>query len=259
MRCAPLFLPVFLLLLVACRPGVAADDIVLQRVAARISESAGPWCGRSSELRADGRRVCTLSVVLLEDRGAVEQASQLLDLVGVTRSLLSVLDEDQLAVVVGHEFAHLVLGHGQLRARAMQAGGDRAPAALQYLLEAVGNAPHDQAPIDPRDQEQDADALGLLFAMRAGYAARAGESLFGSALLRAAKWTHSGGLTHPASAKRSLALRDLAMSLCVDVARQRPLMLNDDRLLPLSEYRREEAASALVPPADCSGVPSASR
>jgi Zn-dependent protease with chaperone function len=240
-----------LALLLPGRLAQAADEALLKRVVARVAQAAAPWCGRSTALRSDGVRVCTVRVSVIEDRQPQEEAAQFLGFVVVTRSLLKTLDEDELAFVVGHEFAHLALAHGYLRAQARQPAGTPLPASVLHLLEAVGSAPHEQAPKGQRDQEREADALGLLFVMRAGYSAQAGERFFGGSLGRNATTMHTEEQTHPPMAERARAMGKLAAALCARVAAGQPLLLPEERLLPAPSYRLEEALAAVLPAADC--------
>jgi len=193
-------------------------------------------------------------VVLIEDGGGELRAAQMLGVVGITRSLLDALTEDEVAFVLGHEYAHLALGHGHFRARAKQAEGKPLPAGAQSMFEGVGNPPHEQTPREPLDQEADADAMGLLFAMRGGYEAQGAQKFFESVRTRGATWKHAGTATHPATADRSATLRKLAVKLCADVTNGRPLILQEERLLPPSDYRREEAIAAPLPAVNCTGV-----
>lgn len=240
------------------RPAQAADEAALKRVVARLSLAAAPWCGRSTTLLPDGRRVCTLRVGLFKSPVDTPVAAQLLDMVVISRGMLAGLSEDELAVVVGHEFAHLALAHGRLRSEAAIAAGGGPPAESRHLvrsmLESVGNPPHPEAPTVPREQESDADALGLLLAMRAGYQARAGAALFANDLLTRHAWSHAVGATHPPMPERSAALLARAQALCGVLARGGALMLPESRLEPQPDYRRDEALKATLPATDCGGL-----
>ena len=235
----------------------AADEPMLARVQARISLAAAAWCDRAAELGVDGTRRCVLDVKSIDDGVApAAHAIQFSSSIALTRSILVSLDEDALAVVLGHEVAHLVLGHGLLRVRqelARLPPSQREPAsaqaqlALQGLLESSQPAPHPQTPTDPRAQEFDADTLGLVFAVRAGYAAYAGARFFGRAASALPGWARGNGTTHPSLPARARALAALAAVLCQALKDGKPLLPNEERLLPQAEHRREEARAARLP------------
>lgn len=197
----------------------AADSATLARVHERLALAAGPWCDRAAELGTDGQRRCTLRVLVVEAEQA--NAAQFADTVLLLRPLLEALDEPTLAVALGHEIAHLVLGHGRRR---LAAG-------------------HPDTPADPKAQELDADALGLLLAMRAGYPATAGARLFES-VPHLPGWGPASDATHPAPPDRAAALREVARQACATLAAGAPLMPQPVRLLPLAEHRRDEALAA---------------
>ncbi len=241
--------------LAAATPARAADEAQLNEVHARLSLAAAPWCGKATELLADGRRRCTLPMRLLS-AGQSAQALQLFSSVAVTASLLRALDADELAVVVGHEFAHFALGHGWARVQ-QQAPGQALPYQLEGLLSDMPR-PHADTPNQGPAQERDADALGQLFALRAGYHAAAGQRLFSQAVERLAGWESAaaGSATHPPLSVRAQALAARAQALCQRLRAGQPLLPSEDRLLPAQDYRREEAQAAPLPPTSaCAGVP----
>lgn len=241
-------------LLATAAPAWAADEAQLHEVHARLSLAAAPWCGKATELRADGRRRCTLPVTLLP-AGQSAQALQLFSSVAVTASLLRALDADELAVVVGHEIAHFVLGHGRARSRQLTPAQPGYP-VLDVLL---GNMPqpHADTPTEGPAQELDADALGQLFALRAGYAPLAAARLFAQAPQRLAGWQDAaaGSASHPPTPERAQALAARAEALCQRLRAGQPLLPAEERLLPAEDYRREEAAAEPLPPVSaCAGV-----
>jgi beta-barrel assembly-enhancing protease len=124
----------------------------------------------------------------------------------VTRGLLSfVRGDDELAAVLGHEMAHVDLGHCVDRYRfgeAMRKAG-AASAGAGELIDAIRagiSASYSQ------QQEFDADARGVYFAQRAGYNPRAALDVF--ARLGEARGPAGGGLlrpyleSHPSDARR---------------------------------------------------------
>lgn len=102
-------------------------------------------------------------------------------LIGLTLPMLSLIgaDKDALAVTLGHELAHLKLKHGELRKeRAESARG--VSTALGMVLSVVG-VPFGGTLANvgvgmvtsaySRDEEREADELGLRWAMATGYSA----------------------------------------------------------------------------------------
>ncbi len=122
------------------------------------------------------------------------------------------LDDDEVAMIMGHEIAHALLEHA--RERLVKAGGTelllRGGAALLGLGSlgdaAAAGASQLLSLKYSRDDESQADALGLIVAAQAGYDPKAGVSLW-------QKMTRLGGdkpapwlSTHPAGEKR---IRDI--------------------------------------------------
>jgi hypothetical protein len=201
-----------------------ADAPALARVQERLALAAEPWCDRAAEPGPDGLRRCTLRVTVLDAQRA--DAAPPADSVLLLRPLVEALDEATLAVVVGRKLARLVLGHVR------PAGPEGLPA-----------------------QVLDADALGLVLAMRAGYPASAGARLFES-VHGLPGWEAGSGSTHPAPAERAAALREVARQACARLGAGRPLLPAQERLLPLDQHRRDEAGAApgAWPPASvCDG------
>ena len=240
----------------------AADAAVFERVHQRLSLAAGPWCDRSSELGVDGQRRCRLRVKVFDDAAiAKANAMQMFDAVALTRPMLERLDEAELAVVLGHEIAHLALGHARQRLAAAAAAAApeqrRALGLMDDWIKASTPEGHPDTPVDPREREFDADALGLLLAMRAGYPAAAGERLFQRAATALPGWEAAASASHPAPAERAGALRRHAERWCALIAAGEPLLPTELRLLPLAGYRQQEAreSPAAKPPREvCDGL-----
>ena len=132
-------------------------------------------------------------------------------------------NEDGLAIVVGHEVAHATSGHGNERMSQggffemlMQAGGaalgytDLSAGARQGIMAAVGAGANVGVMLPfSRKHETEADRIGLLFAMRAGYRIEEAPLLWE----RMAKMGGGGGpeflSTHPDPLGRAEDLRRL--------------------------------------------------
>lgn len=207
----------------------AATAEELARVQQRLQEAAAPWCERLSERAADGRKRCTIQIQAIAADRAL--AFSLLGHVVITQPMLVLLTEPELALVGGHEIAHLVLGHALT---GMEMAG--MPAATVPMLESRTVPPHEDAPKDRLQMELDADRLGLFFAGLAGYPVRqlaAGwPTLIGRLPLKPPTGADN---THPSSEMRVRQLRDAADEFCTSGQRSQALMPAPERLQPRHE------------------------
>jgi Zn-dependent protease with chaperone function len=123
------------------------------------------------------------------------------------------LDDDEVAAIMGHEMAHALLEHAreQMGKSWAASTGLRAGAALLGL----GNVGDFAAQLGSqllslkfsRNDETEADALGLLVAAKAGYDPRAGVSLWRKMMTASGGKSPPGWLsTHPTNADR---IRDI--------------------------------------------------
>lgn len=142
-------------------------------------------------------------------------------MVAVNTALLDLLqdDADELAAVLGHELAHLKESHGALRQKRAEnlnaasyigsfiLGAAGVPGG-GYLSSFAANA-LDSA--YSRDEERDADRMGLEYALQAGYspwgAVRLQEKL---EKISSSTWLPLMA-SHPPSKERSQAMREMAM------------------------------------------------
>ena len=122
------------------------------------------------------------------------------------------LDDDEVAIIMGHEVAHALLEHA--RARMGKTMATRGAIELGAALFGLGGAGRTLADMGgqlltlrfSRDDESEADALGLLLAARAGYKPGAGISLW-QKMLAANKGAPPQWLsTHPSGDSR---IRDM--------------------------------------------------
>lgn len=151
-------------------------------------------------------------------------------------------NDDEIAIVMGHEVAHVTSRHGGERmsqnllgalgglALALGTSGDRHNEA--YLL-AYGASFTLGTLAFSRHHELEADAIGLGFAARAGYDPRAGVTFWrkmaaGSNRQEPPKWLS----THPPSAERIAAMERLIPQLMpvYEEARRRHALAPTDRL-----------------------------
>lgn len=115
-------------------------------------------------------------------------------------------DEAQLALVIGHEVAHVLCEHEATRLAAVRALGGGALSALHAieLLETEPWAAEALAPLQ-REQERVADRLGLRLAMQAGYPPELAIAFFDS-LARLDQRRGIGADEHDSPAQRRRAL-----------------------------------------------------
>jgi predicted Zn-dependent protease len=155
-------------------------------------------------------------------------AHALSNYVFVTRGLLAVLDDEaELAAALGHELGHLVERHAAQRARARQGVLDAAVEATVVTGSiTVGRSVARDGLLAlrrySRDQELEADRLGLSFLVRAGYRGTAMASLI-EKLRRQSQFElqlmgeapdsvdrRTATSTHPAPVERLIALEGIA-------------------------------------------------
>lgn len=141
----------------------------------------------------------------------------------VTRGLLAHLDnEAQLAVVLGHEVAHVAARHGSQNA--LESGlagialigaailGERMAGAGQEVNDYGGVAAQLLLVRYSRDDERESDRLGVEYATRAGYRAAEGAAFFRSLQRMQARagWFPAFLSTHPDPGRREETITQLA-------------------------------------------------
>ncbi|HSW03441.1 M48 family metallopeptidase [Aquabacterium sp.] len=118
------------------------------------------------------------------------------------------LDDDEVAMIMGHEIAHALLEHA--RERMGKTAATRGVIEIGAALLGLGNTARTAAGMGgqlltlrfSRDDESEADALGLLLAAKAGYNPRAGVSLW-KKMMTASKGAPPEWLsTHPSGTSR---------------------------------------------------------
>ena len=130
--------------------------------------------------------------------------------------------EDDLAIVVGHEIAHVAAGHGNERvsqqllaaggAMALQVGMDDMDGLDQQMLMAAYGAGTTIGLILPysRYHESEADEIGLIYAAKAGYDPRAAIAFWGRMEAQKTGAAEAEFLsTHPTGSKRLRAINVL--------------------------------------------------
>ena len=220
----------------------AASTEDLARVQEKLQLAAAPWCERLAKLDEQGRRRCLVQARNMDLTG-VSNAFAFLGNASISQDLLAVLTEDELALLMGHEFAHLVLGHAVVALRRIsQSQADTA--TLLSLVESSNAPPHEDTPEDPRRREHDADKLGLYLAGLAGYRVGQMAPLWRDAAKRIPGWERSRtGVTHPHNAQREQAARVNAREFCEQLRSKRTLMPVEPRLQPRYELSVDELRS----------------
>ena len=144
----------------------------------------------------------------------------------VTTGLVARLgDEAQMAMVLAHEVAHCVLGHVIKTAQRRQIG-DRAVSAsksvlgdklaVEWIGEGLGMAANAAVNLYTRDQEDEADELGLDLMVAAGYDLREAEKAI-KALMSGSGKDDASFISevfsdHPSKARRLQRLRNLIVA-----------------------------------------------
>jgi predicted Zn-dependent protease len=143
--------------------------------------------------------------------------------ISITTGMIDLLgwDDDAFAAVLGHEFAHIALRHGQTRQQ-RRVVGQAASTALGFLLSAAG-VPLGGTVADvgvtavervySRDEESHADRQGFGYLVAAGFDPAGGVRLWEK--MQAAQGKSSGFsipflATHPVSQERITAMEKLA-------------------------------------------------
>lgn len=211
----------------------AADREALHRVTERLQMAAAPWCDRLAEIGPDGRRRCTVPMRVM-DAGDLRNAMAFLGNHYVTDAMLALLDEDELAHVLGHELAHTVLAHATVTLRR-----DPALHKLLPLVEIGLPLPHDEAAATPHEQELDADALGLYFAGLAGYPVRAQQTWWLRMPALLPEWNKENS-SHPLPARRAAAAAAQARRFCAQLSAGELLQPDAARLRIAYENREDE-------------------
>jgi len=142
--------------------------------------------------------------------------------VGITTGMLDLLghDDDAYAALLGHEYGHLVLRHGEARAQ-REAPRTVGKAALGVILGAV--VPFGGALVDvgaaaveaafTRDEERDADREGFKYAVEAGYDPRGAVRLWEKMQARSSGFAIPFLNTHPVTKERVETMKTLVATV----------------------------------------------
>ena len=122
--------------------------------------------------------------------------------VGINFAMLDILGTnlDMAAALIGHELAHIKLNHGEITNKniKLNKGKNLSVANTRYS----------------RDNERDADYLGTIWAVEAGYDPRGAVALQEALYKLSKKFSGSGiNITHPSSIERVTVIKSLARRL----------------------------------------------
>ncbi len=164
----------------------------------------------------------SIQVVDEDEVNAAAMPGHLLVTYGLIRFIRS---DDELAVVTGHELAHLIKGHISKRMGTGILGGivgAVAGAAVEIVLPGAGGAVSQilsagiQAPFS-QDFEREADYFGLKYAKGAGYDIRAGADFWERFAVEIPKSLQQSFFnTHPTSPERMLRLKKVIEELSTE-------------------------------------------
>lgn len=165
-------------------------------VVERLFAAAAPWCGG---------RPCYRPVLLEENQGLNAHADS--SRISISRTMIDLARTDaQLALVLGHELAHVLMGHTH------RDFGERMAAAM------FGRD-------DRKGDERQADYVGLYLVARAGYSPTEAVDLWRRMGAVQPAIIH-GDKVHPGTAERYVALRDTVTEITAKKRRGLPLMPN---------------------------------
>ena len=178
----------------------------LQRIAEEILPHVGKWNPRAKEWRWE--------VALIGSRNINAfclPGGKIAFFIGILEQLR--LTDDEVAMIMGHEMAHALREHARERAAktTITQVGSRLVGALLFgqAGEAIGAAGGSLLTLKfSRDDEKEADLIGMELAARAGYDPAAGVTLW-QKMEQAAKVAPPQWIsTHPASATRVKLIQD---------------------------------------------------
>ena len=186
-----------------------------------------------SVVEVDPVQVCNMPINIRENSiiNAFADGSQVI----VTTGMMRFLEDDELALVIGHEMAHNSLGH-LTRSRTNQIIGgfaglllDVAAAAAGINTQAAGMRAGMQVGQQAysKDFELEADYLGVYFAARAGYDVTNAANLWRKMAQESQSQTDEAAIyssTHPGSAERFVKIEAATQEVQNKLARKDPLM-----------------------------------
>jgi predicted Zn-dependent protease len=147
----------------------------------------------------------------------------------ITRGMVDFLDQDDdLALVLGHELAHNTYGHiekkmGNALVGALLGGLVGALAGPDAVVDAVELGGQLGALAFSQEFEAEADYAGAYFAARAGYEVAGAADIWRRMGARHPEAIDLAGTTHPSTALRYLSLERTAEEIALKKSRRQPL------------------------------------
>ena len=189
--------------------------------------------GVRAVFEVDGVQGCAMPINIVEDSiiNAFADGSQVI----VTTGMMRFVEDDELALVVGHEMAHNILGHVSAKQTNQIIGGlaglllDVAAASAGIDTQAAGMRAGMQVGQQAysKDFELEADYLGVYFAARAGYDVTNAANLWRKMAQESQSQTDEAAIyssTHPGSAERFVKIEAATQEVQDKLARKEPLM-----------------------------------
>ena len=189
--------------------------------------------GIRSFFEIDAVQVCDMPISIEENStiNAFADGSQII----VTTGMMRFVDDDELALVIGHEMAHNILGHVTRSMANQMIGGfaglllDVAAAAAGVNTQAAGMRAGMQAgqSVYSKDFELEADYLGVYYAARAGYDVTNAANLWRKMAQESQGQTNEVAIyssTHPGSAERFVKIEAAVQEVQEKLAQKEPLM-----------------------------------
>lgn len=214
-----------LAVLVCCVLGFApraeAADVVLAAAGRVYVRPPAGWAAKIDRFDRVATRVLaavphppSVRFVLSADQAAINAAATF-GWVMVSNGMMDfVRSDDELAMIVGHELAHLTEGHvsrGATNAVLLQLGRTLAEAAIPGSGLATGVVGRMFMNHFNQSQELAADRVGMEYAVRAGYDPAAGEEVMRRMSVEVPESATAHFFSsHPSSVERAAALRRLA-------------------------------------------------
>lgn len=255
----------------AARAGIRAGDILLAVDDQPIAPSAEASRQYNERLAAAATRGAPVEL-LLERKGQQQRVSVPVDRVcsgsiqaltndvvgayasgrtiGVTRGMLRFADDRELAIVIGHELAHIALGHTQApRPPVAQstvpavgagsgasgiAGSGVAPTPAPVITGRVPQMATPEQRAQSQQRELDADVVGLALVAAAGLPIQEAAQLWRRmAASYPATIQQSPLRTHPATPERFIEIERATRDMAALIARKEPLVARnrDGRVL----------------------------
>ena len=194
--------------------------------------------GVRSVFEVDAVQVCDMPIIIKEDSiiNAFADGSQII----VTKGMMRFIEDDELALVIGHEMAHNTLGHVTRSMTNQVIGGlaglllDVAAASAGINTQGAGVQAGMQAgqTVYSKDFELEADYLGVYYAARAGYDVTNAANMWRKMAQESQGQTNEAAIyssTHPGSAERFVKIEAAIQEVQDKLDRKESLMPEQEK------------------------------